>query len=237
MNLLAFDTCFDSCSVAAGRRLRSLTPAIAFATEAMATGHVERLMPMIEQVMNDVGMAFSELNRITIANGPGTFTGARIAVSAARALSLVTGAPVVAISSLELMAMNPAVAAYGAATAAIATDARRGEVYFQAFNARTLEAHAAPAVLSIDSAALALLSTSAVVAGSGAKAVADAANAAGGTVTAILPELVPEAIDMLFASVDFPVGQRVAPLYLRAPDAKPPAPSPFSGHPIAGTTA
>lgn len=237
MNLLAFDTCFDACSVAAGRRLRSLTPAIAFATEPLATGHAERLMPMIEQVMADVGMPFAELNRIAIANGPGTFTGARIAVSAARALSLATGVPVVAISSLQLMAMNPAVAAYGASTLAIATDARRGEVYFQAFNARSLQAHAAPALLSIEAAAQKIALGAAVIAGSGAKAVADAANALGARATAILPELVPEAIDMLFASVDFPVGPKVAPLYLRAPDAKPPAPSPFADRSIAGTAA
>ena len=186
-------------------------------------------MPMIEQVMSETGMTFSELNRIAIANGPGTFTGARIAVSAARALSLATGAPVVAISSLELMAMNPAVAAYGAPVIAIATDARRGEVYFQAFNARTLRAARCDRhCLTIEAAAQKIAAGAAVIAGSGAKAVADAANAAGGRATAILPKLVPEAIDMLFASVDFPVGPKVAPLYLRAPDAKPPAPSPFA---------
>lgn len=65
----------------------------------MATGHAERLMPMIASVMADAGMRFDELERIAIATGPGTFTGARIAVSAARALSLATGASIVAVSS------------------------------------------------------------------------------------------------------------------------------------------
>ena len=69
-----------------GRRLRSLTPDIVYASAPMTTGQAERLMPMIEQVMADAGLAFSELQRIAIAAGPGTFTGARIAVSAARAL-------------------------------------------------------------------------------------------------------------------------------------------------------
>lgn len=229
MNLLAFDTCFDSCSVAAGRRLRSLTPSIGYASAPMATGQAERLLPMIEQVMADAGMAFSDLQRIAIATGPGTFTGARIAVSAARALALATGAEIVSMSSLQLMAMNPDVAANGAATIAIATDARRGEVYFQRFDAHSLVPLSAPAVLAIDQAAATLGAAPSVIAGSGAAAVADAARMFGTRATAILPALVPDAIDMLFASLSLPASATVAPLYLRPPDAKPPAPSPFSG--------
>lgn len=237
MNLLVIDTCFDACSVAAGHRVRSLTPKIAFAFEPMATGHAERLMPMIEAVMADTGMAFRDLNRIAIANGPGTFTGARIAVSAARALSLATGAPVSAISSLQLMAMNPAVVAGGAKTIAIATDARRDEVYFQRFDAHSLEPLAAPALLSVGAAAVALGTVPTVVAGSGSAVVVDAANALGANARAILPGLVPEAIDMLFVSAAFPVGAKVAPLYLRAPDAKPPAANPFFTTPLSGNAA
>ncbi|NOT72050.1 MAG: tRNA (adenosine(37)-N6)-threonylcarbamoyltransferase complex dimerization subunit type 1 TsaB [Hyphomicrobium sp.] len=237
MNLLAIDTCFDACSVAAGRRLRSLIPSIAFATEPMATGHAERLMPMIEAVMADAGMAFHELQRIAIANGPGTFTGARIAVSTARALSLATGAQVVAITSLQLMAMNPSVVAGGAKTIAIASDARRGEVYFQRFDAHSLKALAPAALLSIEAAGQALGGALTVVAGSGAASVADAATALGRPAQAIRPGLVPEAIDMLFASVEFPVGLKVAPLYLRAPDAKPPAPNPLFDMSLSGSAA
>jgi tRNA threonylcarbamoyladenosine biosynthesis protein TsaB len=231
MNLLAFDTCFDSCSVAVGRRLRSLTPGIAFANASMATGQAERLMPMIEEVMADVGMGFGELTRIAIADGPGTFTGARIAVSAARALALATGAEIVTISSLHLMAMSPDVVANGAASIAIATDARRGEVYFQRFDAHSLAPFAPPAVLPVADAAQALRETSTVVAGSGAAAVVDAAVALGANVRAILPTLVPDAFDMLFASLSFSAGRTVAPLYLRPPDAKPSASTLLSGTP------
>lgn len=229
MNLLAFDTCFDACSVAAGRRLRSLTPSIAFATELMSTGQAERLMPMIESVMSDAGMTFHELDRIAIASGPGTFTGARIAVAAARALALATGAAIVPISSLELMAMNPRVSIVGAKTLAIATDARRGEVYFQQFDVRTLQAVSAPAALPVAQAAAALRKGTTLIAGSGALLVADTARALGHDVIAILADLVPEAIDMLFSAASMPIGTNVAPLYLRPPDAKPPAPNPLTG--------
>ena len=229
MNLLALDTCFDACSVAAGRRLRSLTPSIAYAAEPMATGHAERLMPMIASVMADAGMRFDELERIAIATGPGTFTGARIAVSAARALSLATGASIVAVSSLTLMAMNPVVETRGADRLAIATDARRGEVYFQVFHPRSLESLSPPALLTVEAAAAVLAGTSSVIAGSGAAAVCAAARDNGDKARAICPELLPEAIDMLFLSSEWPSVARVAPLYLRPPDAKPPAPSPYAG--------
>jgi tRNA threonylcarbamoyladenosine biosynthesis protein TsaB len=195
----------------------------------MVTGHAERLMPMIEGVMSEARMSFSELDRIAIANGPGTFTGARIAVSAARALSLATGAAIVSVTSLELMAMNPAASLRGARTIAIATDARRGEVYFQQFDARSLAPIAPPRAHSITNAVAALRDGATVVAGSGAEAIVSVAQAAGRSVTAILPHLMPEAIDMLFVAAERPSVANVAPLYLRPPDAKPPAPSPYAG--------
>ena len=69
-----------------------------------------------------------------------------------------------------------------------------------------------------------------VIAGSGAAAVADIARVHGRNVEAILPDLVPDAIDMLFAASEMPVVASVAPFYLRPPDAKPPAPSHFAGN-------
>ncbi len=229
MNVLAFDTCFDACSVAVGRRLRSLTPDIVFTSEPMQTGHAERLMPMIEEAMADAGLAFADIDRIAIANGPGTFTGARISVAAARALALATGAEIVSLSSLHLMAMNPTVGGRGVRRIVIATDARRGEVYIQAFDAHSLEPLNAPQVLSINDAALAAGAGRVVIAGSGASEVAQRACDTGTDAVAILPGLVPEAIDMLFASMTMAVSPRVSPFYLRPPDAKPPAASSFSG--------
>lgn len=236
MNLLALDTCFDQCSVAAGRRLRSLTPSIAYASAPMTTGHAERLMPMIEMVMAECGMTFGELERIAVATGPGTFTGARIAVSAARGLALATGTKVVTASSLELMAMNPSVVTGSADLLAIATDARRGEVYFQTFHPRSLKPLMQPEALSAADAAKRLEGRDSVIAGSGASIVAENAQKSGYLSRAICPDLLPEAIDMLFLSSEWPIAERVAPLYLRPPDAKPPAPSPFAGK-IAGRSA
>lgn len=222
MNILAFDTSFDCCSAAAGRKLRSLVPSIAFAAEPMATGHAERLMPMIDDVMREAGLVFSELNRIVLTRGPGTFTGARIAVSAARALALATGASLASISSLHLMALNPRFSSDGAERLAVATDARRGEVYFQTFEPHSITPLTPPMLLSVADAAAQLRSGRSKVAGSGADAVAQEARAMGYDVDASLGDLLPDAIDMLFASFSWPTEERVAPLYLRPPDAKPP---------------
>ena len=104
MNILSFDTCFDACSVAAGRGLRTLTPSISFAFEAMQKGHAERLLPMVETVMSEAGLAFGALDRIAVTCGPGTFTGTRICVSAARAL-----APTIIRSNSMPRLLRPAV--------------------------------------------------------------------------------------------------------------------------------
>ena len=230
MNILAFDTCFDACSAAAGRGLRSLTPRIACRYEPMATGQAERLIPMIETVMDEAGLAFTGLNRITVTIGPGTFTGTRIAVSAARALSLATGAPIVPLSSLTLMAMNPRIPSLRGSKLVIATDARRDEVYLQRVDAHTLLPLGPATAVAVSQSAAAIGPGPAVIAGSGAIRVAEAARAAGIDATAVLPDLLPDALDMLFASASLPVAvSAVNPLYLRPPDAKPPTAPPLHG--------
>jgi tRNA threonylcarbamoyladenosine biosynthesis protein TsaB len=229
MNILSFDTCFDACSAAAGRGLRSLTPAISFAFEPMQKGHAEQLLPMVQTVMSEANLEFAALDRIAVAFGPGTFTGTRICVSAARALSLATGAEIVAISSLQLMAMSPFIPAAPTAHIAIATDARRGEVYLEVFDRHSLKSVVAAQCIAIENAVRLLGMAPIVIAGSGAEMLADAARQSGVAATAILPGLLPDAFDLLFAAAELPVPPVVRPLYLRPPDAKPPAPSPVLG--------
>lgn len=229
MNILSLDTCFDACSAAAGRGLRSLTPGIAFAFEPMQTGHAERLLPMIGAVMTEAGLEFKSLDRIALTYGPGTFTGTRISVSAARALALATGAEFVALSSLRLMAMSARIPAAPTRRIAIATDARRGEVYFEVFDRHTMQTVVEAQCATISAAAKLLGQGPIVIAGSGAELLASEANREGAEATAILADLLPDALDMLFPACELPVMRTVKPLYLRAPDAKPPAPSPFIG--------
>jgi tRNA threonylcarbamoyladenosine biosynthesis protein TsaB len=229
MNILSLDTCFDACSAAAGRGLRSLTPGISFAFEAMQKGHAERLLPMIQTVMAEAGLEFKSLDRIAVTFGPGTFTGTRICVSAARALALATGAEIVALSSLRLMAMSARIPAAPTRHIAIATDARRGEVYFEVFDRHSLQTVVEAQCAAIPDAAKLLGAGPVVIAGSGAADLAIAAGREGIEATALLPDLLPDSLDMLFPACELPISPIVKPLYLRPPDAKPPAPSPFLG--------
>ncbi len=223
MTILAFDTCFDACSVAL--LPGGGGPAIS-RFEAMSTGHAERLMPMIDEVMKQAGVAFEEIERIAVTVGPGTFTGTRIGVAAARALALALDRPVVAETSLSVMAEQLADEQQSRVGAAdketlIAMDARRDEVYCQLFRGR--DALTAPAVLPARAAVdLGQVENALMVAGSGAGAIAAQADQVGRLVSASHDELLPSAVFLAMRTARRKTGSEpVAPLYLRPADAKP----------------
>lgn len=209
MIVLAMDTCLASCSVTVleGERV------LACAREVMARGHQERLAPMAQAVMADAGLAFGRLDRIAVTVGPGSFTGLRVGIAFAKGLALALSKPAVGIGTLEALAAE----ADGLVFPAI--DARRGQLYLQAFeDGRALMA---PDALTAEGAAARLAELSQgrpfTLVGSGAALLADAAPSA--TVLAV------EGADArhvarLAASRD---PGPLRPLYLRAPDAKLPA--------------
>ena len=87
MRILAFDTALEACSVAICETDR----VIAHRHEILSKGHAERLVPMIELALADAEMQFQDLDLIAVTVGPGTFTGIRIGLSAARGIALTTG--------------------------------------------------------------------------------------------------------------------------------------------------
>src|SRR5690606_14023078 len=102
------------------------------AYEARQTGHAERLMPMIAEVMADAGVAFAGIECFAVTVGPGTFTGARVGISAAKAFALAAGRPVIGVTSLDVMAARGRHllgARADGRTLLVAVDARRGGVY------------------------------------------------------------------------------------------------------------
>ena len=105
-NTLAIDTTFGACSAAL--RLAPHDQAQDTQTisryEAMTTGHAERLVGMIADVLRDAALGFDELNAIAVTVGPGTFTGTRVGVAAARALALAGDLPIYTATSLAVMA-------------------------------------------------------------------------------------------------------------------------------------
>jgi len=82
MLILAIDTALDAC--AAGVLDTEAGRLIAMESQAMKRGHAEALMPLIGRVMKDSGVAFASLDRIAVTTGPGSFTGLRVGLSAAR---------------------------------------------------------------------------------------------------------------------------------------------------------
>lgn len=145
MNVLGFDTTTDACSAAVWRG-ESL---VASRFETLRRGHVERLVPMVTEVMTEAGVDFHMLDLIAVTTGPGTFTGIRIGLAAARGFGLSAAVPVAGLTSLEVLAA----AAYRSGDqdhgVVAAIDARRGQIYRQAFDA-TMNPLEAPCVVAQD---------------------------------------------------------------------------------------
>jgi tRNA threonylcarbamoyladenosine biosynthesis protein TsaB len=221
MNVLAFDTCFGAVSAAVCRFDPEGLHVLAEVYEARTTGHAERLVAIIEEALTRSRVGLSEVARFAVSVGPGGFTGVRVGVAAARALSLATGQPAVGVTSLAAMA-HEAQQQLGAAvrgrSLAVAVDARGGMVYVQLFEAGG--AAGAPALLTPVDAATLVGRREAVAVGSGATAVAKLVADAGGQAEACLTDLQPRARAVAALAVDVVPAGPVRPLYLRRPDAK-----------------
>src|SRR6185436_15921061 len=126
MSVLALDSCLGAVSVAVRWRDARGQWQMRDAYEERSIGHAEWLIPMTRDAMRAAGLAFSDLQRIAVTAGPGSFTGVRAGVAAARGLALATGLPIVGATSLAVMA-HRADALLGAARAgrllAVAVDA------------------------------------------------------------------------------------------------------------------
>lgn len=95
--------------------------------DEIATGHAELIFARIAELLERNGLGYGDLGRVVTTTGPGSFTGLRIGLSAARGIGLARGIPVVGVSSLVALSL----AAEGPVT--VLLDARRGEAYFQTF--------------------------------------------------------------------------------------------------------
>jgi tRNA threonylcarbamoyladenosine biosynthesis protein TsaB len=128
MLLLAVDTAGPACAVALLHEVAGNALIIASMTEVIGRGHAERLIPMIEVLMAESGKALADLGRIAVTTGPGSFTGIRVGVAAARGLALALDIPAVGVGSLEALVLPVAGELEGGTVAGV-LDARRGEVF------------------------------------------------------------------------------------------------------------
>ncbi|MCG6207389.1 tRNA (adenosine(37)-N6)-threonylcarbamoyltransferase complex dimerization subunit type 1 TsaB [Rhodopseudomonas sp. HC1] len=128
MLILAIDTALEACSAAvldtdANRLLAS-------ESEPMQRGHAEALVPMLARVMQASGLGFADLDRIAVTTGPGSFTGLRVGLSAARGIALAADKPVVGLTTLSAYAA-PLVSERDDTPILSAIDARHDHVYYQ----------------------------------------------------------------------------------------------------------
>ena len=124
--ILGIDTSAAQCAVALlGSPLESGGAVVE--RRAMERGHAEHLFPMIDAVLARAGIGYDRLDRIAVCTGPGSFTGVRIGVAAARGIALGRGIPVVGISRFE------ALAAQVGGPVAVCLSGRGGMIYLQAF--------------------------------------------------------------------------------------------------------
>ena len=162
--ILAIDTVLGVCSVAVVET--DANQPVVYLTEPMERGHAEALLPMIQQATLGLEGGFASLTRVAVTIGPGSYTGIRVGLSAARAVGLALKIPVVGVSTLAAYAA-PLIASAVGDVVAVAIDAKHGNVFFQAFapGGRTL---VSPRLTSIKEAARAIGAGSVRLAGTGA---------------------------------------------------------------------
>jgi tRNA threonylcarbamoyladenosine biosynthesis protein TsaB len=217
MLILAIDTALDAC--AAGVLDTDAAALIAQESQAMKRGHAEALMPLIGRVIKEAGIAFAALDRIAVTTGPGSFTGLRVGLSAARGIALAANKPVVGLSTLTAYAA-PVVARNAAQPVISAIDARHDHVYFQVVSGDG-GSLIRPRVATLEEALGASRFGAAHLVGNAAKILADRWPADAPPPLKVDPQPAPDIawLGWLGAAVS-PDSAPARPYYLRAPDAK-----------------
>jgi len=224
MKILALDTALDACSVA----ISDGDSILAFSHEERTRGHAETLLPTIKSLMKQSGLSFNELDMIAVSVGPGTFTGLRIGLAAARGLAIAAQIPCTGITTLTALAasVSPEIAKGRPILPVI--DARRKEIYTQtfihpqsaSFPAATNEARAVPVTRMTQ----AFPNEDFLLIGSGIPLLQTAGllNTAQGTLLDMDPNPDARLIAALARAQGIPPKGTppAAPVYLRAPDAK-----------------
>lgn len=222
---LSLDSCTKACSVALISLDRQQNAAW---FEILDRGHAEILADKAQMLMQELDIKAKDISQIAVTIGPGTFTGARIALAFARMFASARNIPIVAVNSLEAIAFN-AVAKLDLAADDIihtAIDARRGQVYFASYDFEGIELFA-PKAIGINEAAQ-KLSDGSLILGTGRDLLLAATDGHEETYE-ISDDMHFPRSDVFGNYVKYRAGESapVSPLYLRAADAKLP-----SSHPI-----
>ena len=185
-------------------------------------GHDQIIIPLVDRIVAEAG-GRSCIERVAVTVGPGSFTGIRVGISAARAIGLALNVPVVGVSTLSAY-VAPLLLDYSDGVAAAAVDARHGRIFVTAFaGGNTI---VAPRVAAPREAARSMGSGPLRLAGPSAAAVAIEAWSMGVSAEVVSDAGAPDIafVARLGAAAD-PQSAPPRPLYLKAPDVTPPAPA------------
>lgn len=135
MRILAFDTATRATAVALAAADGQVLESRDDPSPGERPGHASRLLPLMAEVLERGGLSYSELDRIAVGVGPGSFTGLRIGIATARGLARAAALPLVGVSTLRSLAVNAQDAPGSPGAVAAVIDARRGEVFAAAWRA------------------------------------------------------------------------------------------------------
>lgn len=128
--ILALDAAGAACSAALWREGRIAVRR----RQPMLKGQAEALMPMLLEVLAGGGLGFRDLGQIAVGVGPGSFTGIRIALAAARGIGLAAGIPVVGVDSFSAVAAALPAGLIGGRSLLVAIDSRRDQPFGRYFD-------------------------------------------------------------------------------------------------------
>lgn len=222
MKVLAVDSAAGGCAAA----LLDGPDRVVERASDTANGPVRRLLPLIDELLAQAGFKISQVDLLAVTRGPGSFTGLRVGMATVQGLALATGIPVVAVSTLEALALQAA--AEGVVAPMI--DARRGEVYCAVYQAADGKLTAlAPEAALVPRAAAGRIEGACLLIGSGVPIYQKELTAVLGARAVLAP---PELHALRAASVgrlalrrrgEAVPAEELTPRYLRDADAKPSA--------------
>ncbi|MEY8261194.1 tRNA (adenosine(37)-N6)-threonylcarbamoyltransferase complex dimerization subunit type 1 TsaB [Oscillospiraceae bacterium 50-60] len=224
MKILALETSAKAVSAAVTEGGRVL--AAGFQDTGLT--HSRTLMPIVEHILKNADLTMADMDAVAVAVGPGSFTGIRIGVSAAKGLAFAADKPAVGVSTLAAMARN---AAFVDGLVVCAMDARRNQIYNALFAARDgrLTRLTPDRAIGLEDLAEELRQDSRpkIIVGDGGKLCADALAAAGIACRLAPPHLVMQSAVTVALEAEEAAGhgglvsaQELLPVYLRPPQAE-----------------
>lgn len=213
VNILAIETATTACAVGLstsdGREIVAVVD--------LERRHTESLTPGLRDLLGEAKLAPRDVDRVVVDRGPGLFTGLRVGIATAVGFSLATGAGLVAVTSLELLALGAWRAGVRGPLVAC-VDGRRGEIFVQTFNLADVVANLGPPKVTRPEALAASLDGEAVtLTGDGAaRYEAVFATLAG---VSVFDQRVPPPLEALRLALARTPSEEITPLYLRDADA------------------